>query len=127
MSTVLSWWCPRTRRPTTVHVYREEHGPPVPGPSSRLAPGVEAPGEETASSTTSSLAASSYRWRVPRQEPRRRPLGARVRQKRRTWQDIKKWQARKGVRNMKNLEDDRVVVRTGTGLRTDVKIGRAHV
>ena len=41
--------------------------------------------------------------------------------KRRTWQDIKKWQASKGVLKMKNFEDDRVVVRTGTGLRTDMR------
>jgi uncharacterized OsmC-like protein len=52
--------------------------------------------------------------------PRRLPVGARIRQKRRTWQDVRKWQAQKGVRKMKNLEDNRVVVCTGTGLRTDV-------
>jgi len=119
---VRSWWCPRARAPTTVHVYREERGPLVLRPPRRLAPGVEVSGETTASSTTSSLPAGLYRCRVPQQEPRRRPGGARVRQKRRTWQDIKKSQAQKGIRKMKNFEDDRAVVLTGTGLRTDVTV-----
>jgi uncharacterized OsmC-like protein len=47
-------------------------------------------------------------------------VGTPVRQRRRIWQDVRKWQAQKGVRKVKNLEDNRVVVRTGTALRTEV-------
>jgi uncharacterized OsmC-like protein len=42
-----------------------------------------------------------------------------LRQKRRIFQDVKKWQTRKGARVM-NPENNRVVARTGTALRTEV-------
>jgi nucleotide-binding universal stress UspA family protein len=52
--------------------YREERGPLVPRPPRGLAPDVEAPGEETVSSTISNPPAGSNRCRVLCQEPRRR-------------------------------------------------------